>query len=549
MHAPLAIQISFTIWFSLLPQINQKLQIDSASKIDATPRNVIWRDQASCGRNTAYIFLKILGNENVTYQETCQHLSKNSVGVSMKDLRNYLNSEGLAINVVKSSPNAFDSLSLPAIVYMEPMVDTDQAIGHYNILLSVNENRITYLDGTSASISETNRESFFADWSGYAIVQTNESWKLTSNLVFAACVIFAIWQFCLLVSNIWKRNRKAIVTASAVSVAIYITLTPNFLPANDLGRKIASSLRERDGKIKNVQVSYLRRDFLSLDQANKKEAWTQKTEFLLFNDCRYFKRHQLTKGKWRLTDERYFDGKNYLSRGGGVVELHSLKSVLKSSGSRFDSIFFSVSGFNLVDPLSPESVRVQRKKECIYGLIESKKIEIKDLGDQVYIFCKSDTGSSYSSEYWFSKKFDLSPIRRVAYIGQEKISETEIYDYKTIDGLQIPHGVTFTRFNKAGEVTDGFEIKLQKHVPIDSFDAEFSLPSGTSVADFTESEDGNVNIRVVGTTTAQLNRATLAVMKKVNPKRLAATNLSFAILTTCCTVFGVACRMLLRFFK
>ncbi len=161
-----------------------------------------WRDEAICGVNSAYIFLKLYGVD-VDHHQIHEALFQPR-GVSVVELRNYLTNAGVRSTIKKSTPEKFTSLGFPLIVYHEP-IGTEVAMGHFDVIVRCLPEVIIYIDGSTGSLEGISPDDFSRRWSGFYISHEPRHVAITKFL-FWVLVVFSALVFVRYV--IWKKLRR-----------------------------------------------------------------------------------------------------------------------------------------------------------------------------------------------------------------------------------------------------------------------------------------------------------------------------------------------------
>jgi uncharacterized protein len=142
---------------------------------DATRRNVVMQDyDYSCGAAALATLLKYYFGDPVPETEILKnvlaHLDKETFaerrrdGLSMLDLKQYVERRGYEAAGVRLTPTALKQLRGPVLVYLQ-----DDELHHFAILRGVRENRV-YLADPAAGDVRMPVDRFVRKWPGYTLV-------------------------------------------------------------------------------------------------------------------------------------------------------------------------------------------------------------------------------------------------------------------------------------------------------------------------------------------------------------------------------------------
>ncbi len=131
----------------------------------------LWRTPKQCGRNAAYMMLKLYGI-NADYRGLAAEIPVFEGGSRLSDLAKSVRARGLDVQAVRATPDSLERIPLPAIAHSEE--GTGQ--GHYVVLLRVSPESVSLIDGTTARRVELGRDQFHDLWSGHLLVLKSPSW-------------------------------------------------------------------------------------------------------------------------------------------------------------------------------------------------------------------------------------------------------------------------------------------------------------------------------------------------------------------------------------
>jgi hypothetical protein len=222
-------------------------------QVDArgTAHNHHWREAQSCGVACGYMLARLLGSE-ITYDDAVAAIPIEKGGSSLLGLQEGLAALGVSATVLRAKPRDLDHFATPLIAHVLPRRETNNAIGHFLLVLQIDDRSVRYIEPNyAASIETVSRSQFVRCWSGYLILP--ESRKMSSHRrleVALWCVIaasvsiggfpLARWALC---------HRPAFLRRRAQSLASLLvsclTLGCSALPAN-VGRSVQRSASSAD---------------------------------------------------------------------------------------------------------------------------------------------------------------------------------------------------------------------------------------------------------------------------------------------------------------
>jgi len=128
--------------------------------------NVAWRAPQFCGINCLYAMLKSRG-ANPEYGALRSMLGDGARPTSLSDLLDVAAKHRVAARLGRGGPEVLPRLPLPFIAHLETVAGSGSAVGHYCLVYRVNENKVYYMDGTTATLKVQRLARFCRDWSGY----------------------------------------------------------------------------------------------------------------------------------------------------------------------------------------------------------------------------------------------------------------------------------------------------------------------------------------------------------------------------------------------
>jgi ABC-type bacteriocin/lantibiotic exporter with double-glycine peptidase domain len=183
-------------------------QDDQSADSDDSDRE-IWRVGNRCGINSVYVLLRLLGRP-VSYDVTAAAFPVRSVGQSIGEMQDFMQSQGVPSEVVMVTPERLRQCPLPAIALLE--VDKAEG-GHFVVILSVQHDGVWIVDGTSAALNFMPSEEFFREWRGYLLIQNSRfaglRWLYAVAIAIGtANVTYSVWS-----ELVRRRSRCAPTTA------------------------------------------------------------------------------------------------------------------------------------------------------------------------------------------------------------------------------------------------------------------------------------------------------------------------------------------------
>ena len=185
------------------------------------------------------MLLKAKGRK-VTYQDVLvtagvkSEGAGSSAGTSLESIKQTCGVYGLDVQVLKLNPAELARVGMPAIIHFAGVPDTDNSaaskpLGHYVLLLYLDDRTAVYVDPTSGYPEESARGDFLRVWSGYAVIPTDQlptpilSQQLTfvgAGVAGAAFVLTVIW---LVRRRVWTAFRRGRMVVTAVAITIVQT--------------------------------------------------------------------------------------------------------------------------------------------------------------------------------------------------------------------------------------------------------------------------------------------------------------------------------------
>jgi hypothetical protein len=182
-------------FFILDASVDKRLAAQSASKSRSnnasSSESEHWREAESCGVACGYMFARLLGR-NIEYRDAVNAIPIENGGTSLAALQEGLRRLDVATSILKAKPRDLDRIAMPVITHMLPRRETGNAVGHFLLVLRVDEQSVRYVEPNyAASIETVPRNEFLRCWSGYLVAPTRPKAVAESCLEFALYALFA----------------------------------------------------------------------------------------------------------------------------------------------------------------------------------------------------------------------------------------------------------------------------------------------------------------------------------------------------------------------
>lgn len=480
---------------------------------------LVWRDPLLCGVNSSYIYLQLEKND-VKYDDVLEALRPGESGTSVKQLRDFLRTYDSQLSVFRSSPSKLEQLPLPAIVFLEPSGSQEQAIGHFNVLVSVDADKVVYLDGTTGAIWDASRAEFGKTWSGVVIAKTSPS--SLPYLVFCvlACffLIFQLRQF-------FSRRRAALPVAATLFVVLALlgstthaqtseaefTLSSVDAPSLD---RFLEAMAQRNAQLDHAAVTFQK----YLIQPDSQEQALYEVDYRFSGQTRYLKQIDYKDGNPNSVSERAFDGEFYRDRNAGSYQLHSRASALAYEVNRFDTLYLVFAGIHVSDPLLSTERQQRRESNSIRSRLRANDFRVTLQDDGLWKVRQTNRGQSDKTRFEIlcDPNLDCAMTRRTVYsIDHEKLSEFRYFDHRQVEGTTawVPGTIEFRSFDYEGKVNEAFGLKLVRFLtlPSDQPPPRIQPVTGATLVNYTRittENQGEETPRVfkAGATPESLNR-------------------------------------------
>lgn len=150
-----------------------------------------WRQAESCGVACGYMLARVLGLE-VTYGDAVAAIPIEQGGTSLLGLQKGLAALGVPATVLKANPRDLDHLATPMIAHVLPRRETSNSVGHFLLVLRIDERSVRYIEPNyAASIETVPRSQFVRCWSGYLILPESSGTPSQRSLELALWTVIA----------------------------------------------------------------------------------------------------------------------------------------------------------------------------------------------------------------------------------------------------------------------------------------------------------------------------------------------------------------------
>jgi predicted double-glycine peptidase len=150
-----------------------------------------WREAQSCGVACGYMLARLLGRE-VTYDDAVAAIPVEQGGSSLLALQKGLATLGVSATVLQAKPRDLEHLATPLIAHVLPRRETSNAVGHFLLVLQIDDRAVRYIEPNyAASIETVPRSQFVRCWTGYVILPESRIMAAQRRLEFALWGVIA----------------------------------------------------------------------------------------------------------------------------------------------------------------------------------------------------------------------------------------------------------------------------------------------------------------------------------------------------------------------
>lgn len=142
---------------------------------------------ARCGPNVVYIYANLLGRQTSERDIDSLFAVNNERGFSLQELEEALTSLGLQVRVIHCSMAVLKDLPVPFIAHLQR--DLSEMMGHYVVVVGVDDEWIRTIDGTTGAKGRYARARFNKLWTGYVLSSPPRESRFALFLaIFWSCV-------------------------------------------------------------------------------------------------------------------------------------------------------------------------------------------------------------------------------------------------------------------------------------------------------------------------------------------------------------------------
>jgi hypothetical protein len=160
------------------------------SSTATTGRDIVWRADRVCGLNCLYFLLRSFGKEPDYVSMQGQMLKRELT--SLYDMKTEAARYGVTLELAKMSLDELRKAPMPAIAHTEVVDVTGHGGGHFVVVVSVGDDHVHAVDGTTAEFRLLPRRDFERTWSGYVAYHKQpafDSWPTLSLALLGGVVL------------------------------------------------------------------------------------------------------------------------------------------------------------------------------------------------------------------------------------------------------------------------------------------------------------------------------------------------------------------------
>jgi predicted double-glycine peptidase len=134
--------------------------------------SIHWREAQSCGVACGYMLARLLGRD-IVYNNAVEAIPVENGGTSLLDMQRGLRGLGVSTSILRAKPTELDRIAMPVIAHMLPRREAGSAVGHFLLVLQIDERSVQYIEPNyAASIETVPRTQFLRCWTGYLVAPT-----------------------------------------------------------------------------------------------------------------------------------------------------------------------------------------------------------------------------------------------------------------------------------------------------------------------------------------------------------------------------------------
>jgi predicted double-glycine peptidase len=187
-YRPLAIAVIGLLTLGVSPV--DRLRADSQGRPKASNNSLQsghWREAQSCGVACGYMLARLLGRD-LDYEDAVKAIPIEDGGTSLSGLKEGLEAMGVSTTIWRAKPKDIDRMTMPVIAHMLPRREASNSVGHFLLVLQIDDRSVRYVEPNyAASIETVPRNQFLRGWSGYLVAPQ------PGKTVFERLLEFALW--------------------------------------------------------------------------------------------------------------------------------------------------------------------------------------------------------------------------------------------------------------------------------------------------------------------------------------------------------------------
>ncbi len=343
----------------------------------------VWRKDSYCGVNCAYMYLRLTGVDQ-EFNEVENALNPDSTGNSLGELKGFLASKLSGVKVVQMTPDELKEARLPALLLLDRQSTKElQTIGHFVVLVSINDEQAVFVDGTSGVLVAKPASYLTKDWTGYAILQQSKGISRFSLVVFATGV-------CLLVFGSEILNFLFNGRSRTLSTLVFLMLLSS--PSTLLGfdkDDVLKSIHHLQSDLQNCDFVYE-----VTDHNENVQSLVGAGRFASSKGRRFLgqSREQIRpNARQQFFDStKVFDGRILYVVLGNSAQIYDKKAAAKENTSHFNCTYFVFAGIHMPDPMASERIENSRSRGMPEILLEESDFETVPMANPSEYELKAD---------------------------------------------------------------------------------------------------------------------------------------------------------------
>jgi ABC-type bacteriocin/lantibiotic exporter with double-glycine peptidase domain len=194
------------------------------------------KDRYACGRNCVYVLLRLNGI-SCDYSRVCSEVPIGLNGTSILDLKEGISKCGLDSLIVHCDYDYLMKLEFSVIGWIQSEYSSEAGIGHLVVILSSDDQKVEYIDGTSGKLKKMKTEIFKRLWNGIVVVPRHALDQWSNFHSFQ--VLLLVFGLAVIAVSAWLYKHRR----DLICLFIFILLICNLLFPN---HSVSATLTERD---------------------------------------------------------------------------------------------------------------------------------------------------------------------------------------------------------------------------------------------------------------------------------------------------------------